>query len=257
MTTQKANKLNQLLTRWQRGTVYTQSYLTRLGYYHDLIKSYKRNGWLQSIGRGAYILPNDSVDIYGGLFALQHQLQLPVHIGGRSALELKGYAHYGRIAGQKCFLYSPRGTRMPKWFFHADWGVEIQFKATSLLPYEISESFSDYDHQQKFTVRISAPERAALEMLYYIPSQQGFDEAMRIMEGLLTLRPQLVQRLLENCRSVKVKRLFLYMSEKLSMPWFAALNPDKISLGSGKRVIVANGVLDRKYLITVHEGILP
>jgi len=256
MNTKKPNKLNQLLTQWQHGAVYTQPHLLRLGYYHDLIKSYKRNGWLQSIGRGAYILPNDPVDFYGGLFALQGQLQLPVHIGGRTALELKGYAHYGRIAGEQYFLFSTRGTRIPKWFVQADWGVEIQFKATSLLSHEFAESFSDYDHKE-FTIRISAPERAAIEMLYYIPSQQGFDEALRIMEGLMTLRPKLVQGLLENCKSVKVKRLFLYMSEKLAMPWFAELNPGRIGLGSGKRVIAARGVLDKKYLITVPRGISP
>jgi len=250
MNTQKSKKLNQLISQWQRGTVYTQFYLTGLGYYHDLIKSYKRSGWLKSIGRGAYILPNDRVDLYGGLCALQQQLQLPVHIGGRTALELKGYAHYARFAEDKCFLYSTRGTRLPKWFTQNDWGVETHLKTTNFLLNDFREGFSEYDHKE-FKIKISAPERAAIEMLYYIPSQQGFDEAMRIMEGLMTLRPQLVQNLLENCRSVKVKRLFLFMSEKLEIPWFSQLNPGKIGLGSGKRVIINNGVLDKKYLITV------
>jgi len=186
---------------------------------------------------------------------LQHQLKLPVHFGGRSALELKGYGHYARFSNQTNFLFAVVGTRLPKWFNEKDWGVKVHFIATNLIMNNPQESFSEYEHKG-FSVKISAPERAALELLYYVPSQQGFDEAMRIMEGLMTLRPKLVQNLLENCQSIKVKRLFLYMSEKLDLPWLAELNPAKIDLGSGKRVIINNGVLNNKYLITVPREII-
>ena len=71
------------------------------------------------------------------------------------------------------------------------------------------------------------------------------------MEGLTTLRPKLVQRLLEECKSVKVRRLFLFMAESSNHDWVKELNVEKIDLGSGKRVIVKNGVLDKKYKITV------
>jgi len=57
----------------------------------------------------------------------------------------------------------------------------------------------------------SAPERAAMEMLHLVPKEVGFDEAQLIVENLVALRADVVQRLLEACRSVKVKRLFLYM----------------------------------------------
>ena len=103
----------------------------------------------------------------------------------------------------------------------------------------------------KFDIIISTPELATMEMLYLVPNEQSFDEALKIMEGLTTLRPQLVQQLLEECNSVKVKRLFLYMAEKNDHQWFQELNIEKINLGSGKRVIVKDGVFDKKYLITV------
>jgi len=250
MNIKKTTKINQLISQWQRGTVYTQSYLSELGYYHDLVKSYKRSGWLKSIGTGAYVLPHDNVDVFGGLYALQHQLKMPVHLGGRTALELKGYGHYARFSNQQYFLFGAVGTRLPKWFSEKDWGVKVHFIATNLIMNTPQESFSEYEHKG-FSVKISSPERAALEMLYFVPSHQGFDEAMRIMEGLMTLRPKLVHNLLEHCQSIKVKRLFLYMSEKLDLPWFAELNLAKIDIGSGKRVIIKDGVLNNKYLITV------
>ncbi|HEX9971507.1 MAG TPA: type IV toxin-antitoxin system AbiEi family antitoxin domain-containing protein, partial [bacterium] len=78
-----------------------------------------------------------------------------------------------------------------------------------------------------------------------------FAEASHLMENLATLRPQLVQQLLEQCNSIKVKRLFLYFAEKHDHEWFNHLNKNKINLGSGKRVVVKNGKLDKKYQITV------
>ena len=89
-----------------------------------------------------------------------------------------------------------------------------------------------------------------MEMLSLVPKGQSFDEAAKIMEGLTTLRPQLVQNLLEECNSVKVKRLFLFISEKNEHSWLNELNIGKVNLGSGKRVIVEDGILDTKYKIT-------
>lgn len=252
MNSEKPKKLNHLLAQWKRGAVYTQKYLSQLGYYHDLIKSYKRNGWLESIGTGAYKLPGDKIEWLGGLYAIQEQLNLPVRAGARTALELKGYGHYVRFNHEKCFLFGKVGTHLPGWFRKFDWQVDVHFKATNLFETDMPESFTDYLYKE-IVIKISAPERAAMEMLYYVPYWQGFDEAMRIMEGLMSLRPEVVQRLLENCRRVKVKRLFLYMAEKLELPWFEELDLKRIDIGRGKRVILPNGVLDKKYWITVPE----
>ena len=90
-----------------------------------------------------------------------------------------------------------------------------------------------------------------MEMLYLAPKEQSFDEAYEIIDGLTTLRPKLVQRLLEECKSIKVKRLFLFMADSSNHDWVKELNIEKINLGSGKRVVVKNGVLDKKYKITV------
>jgi hypothetical protein len=71
------------------------------------------------------------------------------------------------------------------------------------------------------------------------------------MENLVSLRPDMVQRLLTMCRSIKVKRLFMYTAEKQGHSWVSDLDLSKIDLGKGKRMIVPNGKYDRKYLITV------
>ncbi len=250
MSTAKTKKINLLLTAWKRGAIYTQSYLTSMGYSPDLVKSYRRSGWIESLGGGAYKLTGDDVDWIGGLYALQAQKKLNVHAGGRTALELKGYAHYGRQGRERCFLFGQKGTTLPKWFRNYDWNVDVVFKATNLFPADLNSGFMEYLHKE-IKVLISAPERAALEMLYYIPSKQGFGEAFHLMEGLLTLRPEQLQKLLEKCNSVKVKRLFLYMAQKAKLPVYDQLNLKNVDLGSGKRVIIPHGIFNKKYQITV------
>ena len=51
--------------------------------------------------------------------------------------------------------------------------------------------------------------------------------------------------------SFQVKRLFFFLADKLNHPWLGKLDRSRISLGSGKRKIVENGVLDKTYLITI------
>ena len=76
-------------------------------------------------------------------------------------------------------------------------------------------------------------------------------EVFELMEGLNNLRPVSVQKLLEGCTSVKVKRLFLYLADKACHEWLSYIDLDKVALGSGKRAIVNDGVYVSKYQITV------
>lgn len=76
-------------------------------------------------------------------------------------------------------------------------------------------------------------------------------ESFKLIGGINNARPDQVQKLLEKCRSVKVKRLFLYMAEKAGHSWFSYLKSDRIDLGSGKRSIVKGGIFNNQYKITV------
>jgi len=102
-----------------------------------------------------------------------------------------------------------------------------------------------------WSVRLSAPERAMMELLYLVPGRESFAEASLLMEGLTTLRPQLTQSLLEQCRSVKVKRLFMHLAEHHNHPWVKRLDLSKVDFGKGKRMLVKGGRFDAKYRITV------
>ena len=91
-----------------------------------------------------------------------------------------------------------------------------------------------------------------MEMLHLVPEKQSYNESRLLREGLTSLRTDLVQKLLENCSSVKVKRLFMVLAERLDWPWVKELNLKKINFGKGKRVLQSGGKLHPKYLITLH-----
>ena len=72
-----------------------------------------------------------------------------------------------------------------------------------------------------------------------------------LMEGLANLSPGRLQKLLRDCRSVKVKRLFFYFADRHQHAWLKRLDKEAIDLGQGKRMLVKGGKLDKNYLITV------
>jgi hypothetical protein len=248
------SKINRLVTHWPRGAPAAASYLTTQGFSHDLLTRYKKSGWIQSFGRGAYILNGDKVEWPGALYALQTQLGLKVHPGGKTALELKGYAHYLPSGIRTLFLYGTQGLVLPTWFRGDRLGVDIALVRTNLFPAASEVGLSEFT-EKDLTLKISAPERAAMEMLHLVPGKLGFDEAFLIMENLTTLRSEMVRRLLGMCRSIKVKRLFMFMAEQHGHSWVSELDVSSLDLGKGKRMIVPQGHFDTKYKITVPRDI--
>jgi hypothetical protein len=250
MSITRGSKLQNLMTSFPKGIVLTVNLLKEHGFDAQLLARYKKSHWLEPLGNGAYRRHGEKVDWQGGLAALQQQSKLEVHCGARTALELQGYGHYAAFAARTVYLFGCPGQKLPKWFREYNWDVKVLYRMTGLFPRGIEDGYVDFPVDD-FAIRVSSPERAAMEMLYYVPSEQGFDEAERIMESLLTLRPALVQRFLETCNSVKTKRLFMYMAEKGGLPWVKQLDLRKVDFGKGDRTVVEGGRLDPKYRITV------
>jgi hypothetical protein len=249
------NKLNQLFKHCHSGMVLTLPYLAKLGISYKSAWQYAKSGWLEKLGNKAYKKINDQISWTGGISAAQYQLKLPLHVGGKTALQLLGRIHYVPLAGIKeIYLFMPPGFNQPNWLNSKVFSENI-FKPckTSLFnPKDKKISLSIIERKfDNAKIRLSTPERAILEVLYLVPVKQSFEEALFLMEGLANLRPKIVQLLLESCNSIKVKRLFLYMAEKNNLPWVSELNFKKIDLGHGKRKIGVGGVFDSKYLISV------
>jgi len=250
MSTEIEKKITRFLDEHKAGTVCLASWLDNLGISRDLQKRYRKSGWLESIGTGAFKRPKDLINWHGGLYALQFQANLPIHAGALTALSMQGFAHYLRSDKEKIFLFSPLKTTLPKWFKKYDWQNPVESIRTSFL--ELDSGLTEFK-EKNFSIKISAPERAILECLYLSPEKIDLVECYQIMEGLTNLRPALLQELLETCKSIKVKRLFLYMAEKASHQWLDFIDRTKINLGKGHRSIVKNGVYIADFDISIPQ----
>jgi hypothetical protein len=245
-------KLNNMLRFWPHGTVGVYPFFREFAITPQLIADYQKNGWVKSIAGGAYKRFDDEhVHWQGALFAVQHYLKLRVHVGAVTALEAAGFAQYVSPSNKKAvWLFGERSNKLPRWFLRTDWGVETRFQTSNLFKADADTQIDEREIERQ-KLLVSSPERAILETLSFVPKAISFEYASELLENLQTLRPQVIGELLRKCRSVKVKRLFLFLADHAKLPWFDEIDKKKIDLGSGFRSIVKPGVLDSKYKITV------
>ncbi len=204
-----------------------------------LLYTYKESGWIEPLGRGAFMKKGAHPSQMAGVNALQMQGNVPFHMGGQFALdELHGVRHYAR-SGLMIELFTSTNLSLPNWFQRLYQG---QFKSvrTTFLP----DNLGVQEMQGGgYLVRASMPERAFLELLY--TKNCSTVEAYQILESMPVLRPALMTELLVKCNSVRVKRLFLYLAKRLNYPWLAKVNQTSIDVGAGVRVIDKDGVFDK------------
>lgn len=195
----------------------------------------------------------DKVDIFGAIHAVQSQLMLPVHVAGKTALDLHGEVHFVRQQDlNRVLLLAEPKTKLPPWLKQNNLSKKIAFSTMGLFSNPVESSLTSI-FVEKLSIQASSRERAILEHLAFVPTWGSLTEAKHLLEGLTTLRPKLIQNLLETCTSVKAKRLFCYLSEKVNPPWFKKLDLTKVNLGTGKRQIVKGGRWVAKYQITVDD----
>ncbi len=253
MSEKTKTKINQLLQMQPKNVVYTSNWMLENGYSLDLQRTYRNSKWFQSIGTGAMIRTGEIVNYLGAVYALQKQLGMDVHIGGKNALEFQGLLHYLSFSATDVTLFGGSGVRLPTWFEKNKWGNTINYHTSNFLPKNTSLiSWQTND----FEVLISSPPRAFLELLLLLKDSTEFIPTYEILLGMNNLHPNEIQTLLEDCSSVKVKRIFLFMAEKTGHRWFNYLNIKNIELGNGKRSLVNEGVYDSKYKITVPKDLM-
>lgn len=245
-------KINKLLSLAPPQAILTSTWLRTQGYSTQLIQSYIKTGWLEAIGSGAFKRKNNTLTIFGGLWALSQDTPPSIHIGGKSALEYQGFGHNISFSNNTLILFSSRGQIIPKWFRQAPW--DYPFLAVQTTCFKTANIPIDPLQTQVIngcSIFLSTPELAILEACYLAPQNQGLEELNHFMESLTSLRPNLLQQLLEQCTSIKVKRLFLFSARRYKHPWFDYLNEQSIDLGVGKRSMVTGGKLDKQYHITL------
>lgn len=248
-------KLQKLLQSWPAGAITATKWLGSMGVSRQLINAYKVGGWVKLFEQGAYFRPQDKIEWFGGLHALQFQLGLDIHVGGKTALELQGLAHNIPMGHQTIDLLIAPRTLIPRWFSRYQWQERVRMVENSALPKKIEiEEFS----MGNFNIQVSSRERAALELLCLTPRLYNFEEARIIMESLGSLRANVLTKLLTICTSERAKRLLLYFGEQQNHAWRSKINERKCKIGTTLLKITSqNGKYNSKYnLFLPHEYVI-
>jgi hypothetical protein len=277
MVEQRIRRLNHLEQELPEGLLVDAAWLAQHGYPTNLRSHYVARGHLEQPTRRVYRRPRGSLGWQQAVISLQTLLQHPVIVGGRTALEMQGYAHYLPQSRKEVHLYGPK--QPPSWLFklpldirfvwHNDrrlfreeqiggklpglnWKPEARGGGADAMSGNIAVQPWG---QWNWPLALSTPERAVLELLNELPARESFHQVDKLMEGLANLSPRRLQKLLADCKSVKVKRLFFFFADRHKHAWLKHLNKDALNLGEGKRMLVKGGRLDRAYQITVPEDL--
>ena len=266
MGIQRHAKLNHLQQVLPEGLSVDSNWLQKQGYSRQLIAKYLRHGWLASPVRGVYRRDSAMMDQKSWepvVISMQRLLEIPVTVGGRTALELHGLSHYLSMrAPSAVHLYGSEPP--PTWVNKLPLKQQFVFHSANLFKPSNGNTNKGKEYQQtnftdhkwgasEWSMQISTPERAILELLDELPTHESFHQADVLMEGLSNLRPKYLNTLLVDCRSIKTKRLFLWFAQRHNHAWLKTLDTENIDIGKGKRMIAPGGRLDSKYLITVPE----
>lgn len=236
--------------------VATKQWLLDQGLGLHFLDNAVRSKTLQPLAAGVYAMYEATASWQGVVASLQRMSKEPIHVGGLTALNLAGLSHFLEAhAKTQVTLYSD--APLPNWLNRISVRAQFEWHGTRRLwPSSVmttdSKFLREYRwHEERPAVVFSCPEKAMLEVLMDVPSTVSFEHADALMQGLHNLSPRKVNALLTVCRSVKAKRLFLWLAERHEHAWFKHLRPDEYDLGSGKRVIAENGKLDVQWAITV------
>ncbi len=280
MVERNSSLLNRLEKDLPEGLVVDAAWLEERGIASNLRAYYVKSGWLEQPARSVYRRPRGKLSWQQAVISLQTLLaRTPLIVGGRTALELQGFAHYLSHETKTVHLYGPE--KPPTWLqklnlpqrfvYHNSETLfrndPIPFGQGSRLVNILDGTARDPSRLQGGSVTtmgwgqwdwpltLSQPERAFLEMLDELPRHESFHQADMIMQGAANFSPRRLQKLLADCTSIKVKRLFFFFADRHRHAWLKRLDKEAIDLGKGKRMLVRGGRLDPVYLITVPEDL--
>ena len=244
-----ATKIQQIIEVQPNISLMFGDWLSRQGLDAKEQYAYMKRGWLDRISKGVYALQGKVPTLLNVIAAYNKQLDKHCIVGAYTALELRGYSHYLSIGKPTAYLFTDRFNKLPTWITTKDWDMTVKYMTTSFL----GDDLKGVENMtvENETLLVSSPERAFLECLNMPEATSSLLDLYYIMESLTTLRPKLLQQLLEACTSQKVKRLFLYMAEKAGHPWFKALKLDPIETGTSRLMASPTGKYISKYNMTI------
>ena len=244
MSVSEQSKLNRLLQNGIDGGLYFSTWLGNNGYSPQLVKRYRESGWLEALTPGVSYRFGAKLSALASVASYDNQLKRNLRIAAHSALELFGFNHYVPM-GKPILIVT--GDFAPSWLSSNKFDMTINSFKTYLFGYTPTVKVN----RNGLDLLVSSPELAFLECLHLAPKRYSYMDLFLIMEQLTALDPESVQKVLDNTKNQKVKRMFLYMAEKAGHYWFDMLDTNTMGLTTSKLQLAKNGTFVWKYNITV------
>jgi hypothetical protein len=267
-------KLKHLIQSVPPGFLVDSAWTARHAISRQSVSAYIKQGWLERIATGVYRRPfsaREASEAATGwkipLLSAQWIMGHAFHVGGPTALGLRGHSHYLQLGGDtRVYLY---GSDIPDWLMTLRTDARFVRRGHRLFldennGVEDSEfSLSDSPDEElamspwRWPIKMSSAERAILELLDELPKNESFHNIDMLFEGMVSLRPKMLTTLLSQCRSVKVKRLFFVYADKHAHAWLKHIDRSQIDMGRGDRALAPGGKLHPVYRVTVPTDLLP
>ncbi len=139
-----------------------------------------------------------------------------LHAGGKTALACRGVRH-NISPRERIILWGTDRAVLPEWFKKR---FPSRYLAKSLFSSYLPAGFGLQPlPESPDGPLVSVPERALLEMLEEVGVKQGVEEAHNIMEGVRSVRGEVLETLLKNCLRIKVVLLCVQWAEELRLEW--------------------------------------
>lgn len=283
----RSHKLLGLGTAFPEHVVVTREWLVSQGFEDDRLNRFVSSGYLVRVGRGLYAKPLGALswDIRERLLSNAPSWKIalnsvlltsarPIAAAGYSALWLQNLAHYvSDFQDSSVMVTTPAA--IPKWMSSMTSVTWRQLDSKRLFSgkageLDLGDIFQLSKHDLEKTLAgtgleafgfgqtqswclVSSPERALVEWASQLKTQDDWDHFIAVVEGIATLRQNLLTTMLIACRSVKAKRAMLWTAREYGLDWYRPVvaKIDQIDLGSGARQLIKGGMYDQEYKITV------
>jgi len=253
MNSEHLPKKMKLMNILPEGLVIGRAWLEKKGFSRSDIDYYLRAGYLQPVNRGIYRKPGLELKWQQIAYSLE-EIGYRSHVGGKTALAEKGFAHYLELGSREIHLYSAK--KLPKWVeswqeeHKSNFVFSLHFKSwLNKAPAELFTEipFGSWD----WPIKTAQPELAVVEWLSDAKTVSDLQTIDSVFQGLTTLSPNRIQKTLECCESIQTKRLFGWFCDRHNHTWSKRINWDTLDLGKGKRAFIKGGSLNKKWQITV------
>jgi hypothetical protein len=195
-----------------------------------------KGGWLTHLGRGAYMLPGDTLTRDGCLAYLKRRHE-GLHVGAKTALAWRGVKHNMSFR-ETISLWGEQPIRLPEWLVSR---YPCTYQTTRLFDAALPPNFGvrtlPAGHEG---VLVSVPERALLELLSDVGKTESLQDARQLVESTRSLRSTTLETLLTHTTRIKVVRLARALAEELDLPWAALAKKHSEAKGGGSRWIAVS-----------------